>query len=68
MKEQDKTPEEELSEVDSQLPQKEFKVIIVKIIKDLGQRMDEQSKQLEIFNKKKIIKYNQAEIKTIMTK
>ena len=37
MKEQDKTPEEELSEVKiSNLPNKEFKVIIINMLKELG--------------------------------
>ena len=44
MKEQDKTPEEELSEVEiGSLPEKEFRVMIVKKIKELGRRMDAQS-------------------------
>lgn len=33
------------------LPQKEFRTMIVKMIKELGRRMDEQSKKSEIFNK-----------------
>ena len=42
-KEQDKTPEEELSEVElGNLPKKEFKVNIIKMIKELRRRMDEQ--------------------------
>ena len=37
MKEEDKTPEEKLSEVEiGNLPKKEFKVMIVKMIKELG--------------------------------
>ena len=36
MKEQDKTPEEELSGVISNLPNKEFKAIIVKMLKNSG--------------------------------
>ena len=31
------------------LPKKEFKVVIVKIHKELGRRMDEQSEKLEVF-------------------
>ena len=35
-KEQDKTPEEELSEVEiGNLPEKEFRVVMIKMIKDL---------------------------------
>ena len=48
--EQDKTPEE-LSEVEiDNLPKKEFRVMIVKMMKVLGRRMDTQSKKL-VFNK-----------------
>ena len=44
-----KTPEEELSEVEiSNLPEKEFKVVIIKILKELGSKRDEHSKK---FNK-----------------
>ena len=44
MKEQDKTPEEQLSEVEiGNLPEKEFKVMIVKMIQDLGNRMEAQT-------------------------
>ena len=35
MKEQDKTPEEELSEEIGNLPEKEFRVMIVKVIKEI---------------------------------
>ena len=39
MKEQDKTPEEELSEVEiSDLPDKEFKVMLTKMLSKLGWR------------------------------
>ena len=55
MKEQDKTPEEELSEVETDnLPKKEFRVIIVKMIKELGRRVDAQSEKLDVFDKEKI--------------
>ena len=41
-KKQDKTTEEELSEVEiGNLPKKEFRVVIVKMIKELRRRMDE---------------------------
>ena len=51
-KEQDKTPEEQLSEVEiGNLPKKEFRVMIVKVIQDLGKRMETQTKKIqEIFN------------------
>ena len=52
MKEQDKTPDEELSEVEiGNLPEKEFRVMIIKMIKELRRRMDAQSEKLEVFNK-----------------
>ena len=42
--------EERISEVErANLPKKEFKVVIVKIHKELGRRMDEQSEKLEVF-------------------
>lgn len=45
MKEQDKTPEE-LSEGEvSYLPNKEFKAMIVKVVRELGRRKDEHSEE-----------------------
>ena len=39
MKEQDKTPEKQLSEVEiGNLPEKEFRIMIVKMIQDLGKK------------------------------
>ena len=47
MKEQDKTTEEQPSEVEiGNLPKKEFRVMIVKMIKELKKRMEVQSKKL----------------------
>ena len=41
MKEQDKTPEKQLSEVEiGNLPEKEFRIIIVQMIQDLRKRME----------------------------
>ena len=41
MKEQDKTPEKQLNKVDiGNLPEKEFRIMIVKMIQDLGKRME----------------------------
>ena len=52
MKEQDKIPEEKLSEVDTaNLTKKEFGVVIIQIIKELGRRMDGQNEKLEAFEK-----------------
>ena len=54
MKEQDKTPEEELSEVEiANLPNKAFKVMIIMMIKEIDRRLDEQNEKLEAFNKGK---------------
>ena len=53
MKEQDKTPEEQLSEVEiDNLPEKEFRVKIVKMIQDLRKRIEAQIENMqEMFNK-----------------
>ena len=53
VKEQGKTPEEQPSEVEiGNLPEKEFRVMIVKMIQELGKRMDAQSEKLqEDFNR-----------------
>ena len=61
MKGQDKTPEEELSDaVIDNVPEKEFRVMIIKMIKEFRRRMDAQNKKLEVFNKKlENIKNNQ---------
>ena len=41
MKEQDTTPEEQLSEMEiGNLLEKEFKIMVVKVIQDLGKRME----------------------------
>ena len=68
-KEQDKTQEEELSEVETgYLPEKEFRVMIVKMMKVLERKMDAQSEKLEVFNKEfKNIKNNQREMKDTIT-
>ena len=53
MKEQDKTSEKQLNEVEiSKLPEKEFRIMIVKMIQDLGKRMEANIKKMqEMFNK-----------------
>ena len=49
-KEQDKTPEEELSEMEiSNLCNKDFKVMIIKMFKELWRRLHEHSKKSEFF-------------------
>ena len=53
MKEQDKTPEKQLNEVEiSNHPEKQFRIMIVKMIQDLGERMETKiEKMQEMFNK-----------------
>ena len=52
MMQKDKTIEEELSEVEiSHLTKNEFRVMIIKMMKELGQSMDTWSKKLVVFNK-----------------
>ena len=49
MKGQDKTPEKEINEVErGNLPEKEFRIMIVKMIQDLRKRME---KMQEVFIK-----------------
>ena len=65
MKEQDKIPEEELSKVEiSNLPDKEFKLMIIKMLHEF-RRMDEHSVKFnkELENTKK----NRSEPKNITT-
>ena len=66
-KEEDKTPEE-LSEVEiGNLPYREFKVMIIKMFKELRRRFDEQSENLEVFWKLENIKKHQTEMKNTIT-
>ena len=53
LKEQDKTPEKKLNEVElGNLPEKEFRITIVKMIQDLRKRMEaKMEKMQEMFNK-----------------
>ena len=53
MKEQEKTPEKQLNEVEiGNLPEKEFRIMIVKMTQDLGKRMEAKiEKMQEMFNK-----------------
>ena len=52
-KEQEKTPEKQLNEVEiGNLPEKEFRIMIVTMIQDLGKRMEAKiEKMKEMFNK-----------------
>ena len=53
MKEQDKTPDKQLNEVEiGNDPEKEFRIMIVKMIQDLGKRMEAKIEKMhEMFNK-----------------
>ena len=53
MKEQDKIPEKQLNELEiSNLPGKEFRIMIVKMIQDLRKRMEAKIKKMQqMFNK-----------------
>ena len=53
MKEQDKTPEKQQNEVDiGNIPKKEFRIMILKMIQGLGKRMEAKIKKMqEMFNK-----------------
>ena len=53
MKEQHKTPEKQLNEVEiGNFPEKEFRIMTVKMIQDLGKRMETKIKKMqEMFNK-----------------
>ena len=65
MKTQDKTPEKQLNEVDiGNLPEKEFKIMMVRMIQDLGERMEAKiEKMQEMFTKDlEELKYKQTEM------
>ena len=53
MKEQNKTPEKQLSEVEiGNLPEKEFRIMIVKMIQDIGKKTKAKIEKIqEMFNK-----------------
>ena len=53
IREQDKTPEKQVNKVEiGNLPEKEFRIMIVKMIQDLGIRMEAKIKKMqEMFNK-----------------
>ena len=48
MKGQDKTPEKQLNQVEiGNLPEKEFRIMIVKMIQDLGKRMEAKIEKMQ---------------------
>ena len=66
MKEQDKTPEKQMKI--GNLPRKEFRITIVKMIQDLGKRMEAKiEKMQEIFNKDLEELKKQAEMNNTIT-
>ena len=70
MKEQDKTPEKQLNEVErGNLPEKEFRIMIVKMIQDLGKGMEAKIKKIqEMFNKDlEELKNKQTEMNNTIT-
>ena len=69
MKEQHKTPEEQLSDREiGNLTEKEFRVMIARMIQELRKRMDAQSKKLQVFNKElENVKSYQTELKNTIT-
>ena len=56
VKEQDKLPEKQLNEVEiGNLPEKESRIMIVKIIQDLGKRIEAKTdKMQEMFTKEEL--------------
>ena len=70
MKEQDKTPEKQLNEVEiGNLPEKEFRRMIVKMIQDLGKRMEAKIEKMQaMFNKDlEELKNKQTEMNNTIT-
>ena len=70
MKEQDKTPEKQLNEMEiGNLPEREFRIMIVKMIQDLGKRMEANIKKTqEMFNKDlEELKNKQTEMNNTIT-
>ena len=48
MKGQDKTPEKQICEVETgNIPEKEFRIMIVKMIQDLGKRMEAKIEKMQ---------------------
>ena len=70
MKEQDETSEKQINEVEiGNLPEKEFRILIVKMTQDLGKRMEaEIEKMQEMFNKDlEVLKNKQTEMNNTVT-
>ena len=70
IREQDKTPEKQVNKVEiGNLPEKEFRIMIVKMIQDLGKRKEAKIKKMqEMFNKDlEELKKRQTEMKNTVT-
>ena len=70
MKEQDKTPEKQLNEMEiGNLPEREFRIMVVKMIQDFGKRMEAKiEKMQEMFNKDlEELKNKQTEMNNTIT-
>ena len=70
MKEQDKTPEKQLNEVEiGNLPEREFRIMIVKMIQDLRKRMEAKIKKMQEMFKKELeeLKNKQTEMNNTIT-
>ena len=70
MKEQDNTPEKQLNEVETgNLPEKEFRIMIVKMIQDLRKRMEAKIEKMQkMFNKDlEELKNKQTEMNNTVT-
>ena len=70
-KEQDKTPEKQLNEVEiGNLPEKEFRIMIVKMIQDPGKRMQARMENMQkMFNKDlEELRNKQTEMNNTITK
>ena len=68
MKEQDKTPDEEWSEVKiSNLLDRDFKVVTVKLFEEFWRRLDKKGEKLEIYNKELENIKNQTELQNTIT-
>ena len=70
MREQDKTPDKQLNEVEiGNLPEKEFTIMILKMIQDLGKRKEAKIERMqEMFNKDpEELKNKQTEMNNTIT-
>ena len=71
MKEQDKTPGKQLYEVEiGNFPEKEFRIMILKMIQDLGKRMEAKIEKMQEMFKKDLeeLKNKQTEMTNTITK